>query len=104
MVTSKSLVTAHSNLPAVLNNPQLPRLAVGVGAVAVGFGLELLRRNLLARLARSSHAAASLLPAPTIEGLKDILAPQENKPMKLPRGYEIQETVVYLRRVIRRED
>lgn len=103
-VPSKSLVMAHSNLPSVLNNPQLPRLAAGVGAVAVGFGLELLRRNLLTRLARSSRSAAKLLPAPTIDGLKDLLAPQENKPMKLPKGYEIHETVVYLRRVIRRED
>src|SRR5579884_1587735 len=51
--SSTSLVPSHSNLPAVIV-PQLPRVAAGVGALAVGFGLELLRRSLLARLTRSS--------------------------------------------------
>src|SRR5438270_6065792 len=102
---STSLVTTHSNLPAVLNNPQLPRVAAGVGALAVGFGLELLRRNLLARLTRSSRSLTNVAGAlPTLNGLQDILIPQNNKPSKLPKGYEIHETVVYLRRVIRRED
>ena len=102
--TSTSLVTIRSNLPALLHSPQLPRVAAGVGAVAVGFGLEMLRRSLLTRLAHSSREATKLLPAPTVNGLRDLLTPQESKPAKLPKGYEIQETVVYLRRVIRRED
>lgn len=102
--SSTSLVTIRSYLPAILHNPQLPRLAAGVGALAVGFGLEMLRRSLLTRLARSSREATKLLPAPTVNGLRDLLTPQESRPVKLPRGYEIQETVVYLRRVIRRED
>src|SRR6184192_435963 len=67
---STSLVPSHINLPAVIG-PQLPRVAAGVGALAVGFGLELLRRNLLARLTRSSrsltHVAGSL---PTLSDLQ----------------------------------
>ena len=101
---SKSLMLSPAHLPAVIG-PQLPRVAAGVGALAVGFGLELLRRGLLARLTRSSRSlteAASSLPA--LGGLQDVLMPQGNKPAKLPKGYEIHETVIYLRRVIRRED
>ena len=100
--TSTSLIpTMPSNLPAVLQNPQLPRLAAGVGAVAVGVGIELLRRGLLARMARSRSRALS---SSTLNDLKDLLRPEDRKqPTKLPRGYEIHETVVYLRRVIRRE-
>ncbi len=103
-VPSTSLVTSHSNLPAVLNNPQLPRVAAGVGALAFGFGLELLRRGLLARMARSTRSASKLLPALASDSLRDILTQHDNKPVKLPRGYEIHETVVYMSRIIRRED
>jgi hypothetical protein len=103
-VPSTSLVTSHSNLPAVLNNPQLPRVAAGVGALAFGFGLELLRRGLLARMARSTRSASKFLPALASDSLRDILTQHDNKPVKLPRGYEIHETVVYMSRIIRRED
>ncbi len=100
---SKGLVPAQSNLPAILHSPQLPRLAAGVGALAIGFGLELLRRSLLARLASTPHSATSYLPASTFDTLRDIFSPQGDKPVKLPKGYEIEETAVYFRRVIRRE-
>src|SRR5258708_4644156 len=73
--SSQSLVPAQANLPTILHHPQLPRLAAGVGALAVGFGLELVRRNLMARMMRSPRAS---------------------------KGYEIHETAVYLKRVIRR--
>lgn len=96
---STSLVPTRTRLPAVLYNPQL-RLAAGVGAIAVGAGLELLRRGLVARLAKPSRSVANALP--TIEGLRDILMPQVGK--KLPKGYEVHETIVYMRRVIRREE
>jgi hypothetical protein len=100
-VSSTGLVPVQKNLPALLYNLPVPRgVAASVGAVAVGMGLELLRRGLLARLAPSSKSVESALPALT--GIKDLLLPQNNK--KLPRGYEVHETVVYMRRVIRRED
>ena len=80
---STSLMPSHTNLPAVFA-PQLPRLVAGVGALAVGFGLELLRRSLLARLTRSSRSLTD--PAgtfPALGGLRDILIPEGNKPSKL---------------------
>jgi hypothetical protein len=101
---STSLVPTRSNLPAVLS-PQLPRLAAGVGALAVGFGLELLRRSLLTRLTRPSRSladAAGTLPA--LNGLRDVFFPEGDKTSKLPKGYEIHETVIYLRRVIRHQE
>jgi len=101
---STSLVTTRSNLPAILNNPQLPRVAAGVGAVAFGFGLELVRRSLLARMTHSSRKATKLLPSLTAGNLREILTQQDNRAVKLPRGYEVHETVVYMSRVIRRED
>jgi hypothetical protein len=97
---STSLVPIHSYLPAVLQNPQLPRVAAGVGAVVVGVGLELLRRSLLTRLTRSQAVENAL---PTLTGIKDILLPEPAKTTKLPKGYEVHETVIYMRRVIRRE-
>src|SRR5215471_15148906 len=68
---STSLVPARTRLPAVFSNPQLPRVAAGVGALAVGAGLELLRRGLLARLTRSSRSVADTLPA--IDGIRNLL-------------------------------
>ncbi len=101
-VASTDLVPVEQkNLPALLYNLPVPRgVAASVGAVAVGMGLELLRRGLLARLAPPTRSLEPGLPA--LGGIKDLLMPQNNK--KLPRGYEIHETVVYMHRVIRRED
>jgi len=100
-VSSTGLVPVQKNLPALLYNLPVPRgVAASVGAVAVGMGLELLRRGLLARLVPTSKSVESALP--TLTGIKDLLLPQHNK--KLPRGYEIHETVVEGRRVNRRED
>src|SRR5258708_28616843 len=63
----KSIVPAHSNLPTILQNPQLPRVAAGAGALAVGFALHLLRRSLLARLPQSSRSPPTYLPAPAFQ-------------------------------------
>jgi hypothetical protein len=104
-IPSKSLVPVQAQLPALLANSPLPRVAAGVGAVAVGVGLELLRRGLLGRLARSGQHSAKLLPTLAPHNLRDLLTnPKQKKPAKLPKGYEIHETVVYMSRVIRRED
>jgi hypothetical protein len=105
-VSSKDLVpTQHrSNLPTLLQGPQLPRLAAGVGAVAFGFGLELLRRNLSARATKAAlQSANKLLPIQPFGGNGETLLPQQAKTLKLPKGYEIQETAIYVSRVIRRK-
>jgi hypothetical protein len=61
-----------------------------------------LRRNLLARLMPAS--ARSVEPAlPALAGLKDILSLHSEKPAKRSKkGFEVEETVFYMRRVIRR--
>lgn len=104
-VPSKSLVPVQAQLPALLSGSPLPRVAAGVGALAVGVGLELLRRGLLTRLARSGGRSAKLLPTLSPGHMRGLLTNgEQKKTVKLPKGYEIHETVVYMSRVIRRED
>lgn len=97
---STSLVTVSNRLPSVLQ-PRLPQLAAGVGAIAVGVGLELLRRGLLARAGKPSRVVKDVMPL--AHRMQDVLFPQKEKPIKLPKHYEIEEMVVYMRRVIRRK-
>ena len=102
-LTSKSLVPTQTHLPTLLQNSQLPRLAAGVGALALGVGIELLRRRLIARITRLPRSASNYISAPTVDAMREIFSPQGNQPLKLPKGYEIHETAVYFKRVIRRE-
>lgn len=99
-ISSRSLVPVPSRLPAVLHSPQLPRLAAGVGALVVGVGLELLRRNLQARL--SGRAGARSLPSLAPAVVRELFVHPQERSAKLPRGYEVQETVIYTSRVTRR--
>jgi hypothetical protein len=99
--TSTSVVPVQSSLPALLYSSPLPRrVAAGVGALAIGVGIELLRRNVLARIS-PSRSMRSALPAGS--SLKDVIFSRPDKTMSLPKGYEIHETVVYMTRVIRRQ-
>lgn len=101
---STSLIPLQKNLPTILQNAQLPRnVAASVGALALGVGIELVRRSLLARLSQPSRPVENALPA--LNSLKDILMPKNEKPLKrMPKGYEVEETVVYMRRVVRRQN
>jgi hypothetical protein len=101
-IPSTSLVPLTSHLPVIAQHPQLPRLAAGVGALAVGFGLELLRRNLLARLEKPVRSTSRALTPQTILGIKDAFSQQQTKTMKPPKGYAIEETAIYFHRVVRR--
>lgn len=102
-IPSTSLVlTTQNRLPAVMSNPQIPRLAASVGAVAVGVGIELLRRSLIARVTPPPKTVSNTLPI--VNRLKDVLFPQNEKKYNLPKNYEIEETVVYMRRIIRRKN
>jgi hypothetical protein len=106
--TSTSLVRVHNHTPALLRHPQLPRFAAGVGVVAVGVGIELMRRGLLARMMPSPKTPGPPQPVinslPALNGLRDVLFPQNDKRIPLPKNYELEETVVYIRRVIRRKN
>ncbi|GCE13145.1 zinc ribbon domain-containing protein [Tengunoibacter tsumagoiensis] len=99
---STGLAHRQNHLPSLLYNPQLPKgVAASVGAVALGFGIELLRRNLLTRLGmKPSRIARETLPA--LGTIKELMPQQRT--IKLAKGYEMQETVMYIQRVIRRED
>jgi len=102
-LTSKSLVPAQTHVPALIQNSQLPRVAASVGAIALGVGLELLRRRFIARLTRIPGTASRYVSVPMVETMRQIITHQGNQPLKLPKGYEIHETAVYFKRVIRRE-
>ena len=102
-IPSTSLVPTPSHLPALAQHPQLPRLAAGVGALAVGFGLELLRRNLVARLEKPVRSTSKALTPHTFLQMKNPFAQQQTRNLKLPKGYMIEETAIYVSRVIRRE-
>jgi len=101
--TSLVPVPATSHLPTLAQHPQLPRLVAGVGALAVGFGLELLRRNLLARLEKPVRTASKALSPQTMMKMANGFAQPQTRTMKLPKGYAIEETAIYINRVIRRE-
>ena len=102
-LSSKSLVTTtQTRLPALQYSQLQRKVAASVGAVALGVGIELLRRNLLARLTSATRASRSIEHSlPTLSGLKDAMRP--DRTIKVPKGYIIDETIVYTRRVIRRE-
>jgi hypothetical protein len=102
-LSSKSLVPTQTRLPTLLQNSQLPRLAASVGALALGVGLELLRRRFLARITGLPRSASSYVSVPTVDTMREIFTAERNQPLKLPKGYEIHETAVYFKRVIRRE-
>lgn len=104
-VSSTSLVPVNKHTPSVLHNAQLPRVAASVGAVALGVGIELLRRGLVARASKPARVLASTQP--TLDALEDMLFPRnkierDTRKMKRSKRFEVEETVVYVRRVIRR--
>jgi hypothetical protein len=102
-LSSKSLVPTQSHLPTLIQNSNLPRLAASVGALALGVGLELLRRRLVARITHLPRSASHYVSAPTVDAMREIFSSQGNQSLRLPKGYEIHETAVYFKRVIRRE-
>jgi hypothetical protein len=99
-LTTKSLVPTQTHIPTLFQNSQLPRVAASVGAIALGVGLELLRRRFIARIPRT---ASNYVAVPTVSTVRDIFTNQGNQQLKLPKGYEVHETAVYFKRVIRRE-
>jgi hypothetical protein len=58
----------------------------------------LLRRSILSRQMKKRTSAVL-----SLSRLKDTLFSRSAESVKLPKGYEIQETVVYMTRVVRRK-
>ncbi len=99
---STSLVPVAANLPEITRqHSPLPRLAAGVGALAVGFGLELLRRNLIGRLEKPLRSTSRALTSQALMGMRDGFGQPQTKTLKLPKGYAIEETAIYVHRVVR---
>lgn len=98
-VPSTSLVPVQNRLPSALHSPQLPRVAASVGALALGVGIGLLRRSLLARTTRPPYPLQNTQPI--VKRIGEVLFPQNDKTFKVPKHYEIEETVVIMQRVIR---
>lgn len=100
---SKKLVVSPAKLPARLYQAPLPRtVATGVSALALGVGIELLRRSVLSYL-RLRWTKKPVLSAITANSLKNLLFSRSEQSVKLPKGYELQETVVYMSRVVRKK-
>ncbi|MBX5451265.1 hypothetical protein [Thermogemmatispora sp.] len=98
----EALAPRRLQWPALLRGP-VQGVAAGVGALAVGVGLELLRRRLVTLLSRPAGSTRrAALALPWLSDLKRLGPLATEKTPKLPRGYEIQETVIYVERVIRR--
>lgn len=102
-LTSKSLVPSQTHVPTLMQNSQLPRLAASVGAIALGVGLELLRRRFIARVTHLPRSAPNYVSLPSVDAMRELFTKPGNQQLGLPKGYEIHETAVYFKRVIRRE-
>lgn len=101
--SAKSLVMLQAKLPALLYRSPVPRsVAAGVGALALGMGIELLRRNMLSYL-HLRRVKKPSLSAIAFNGVKDMMFSHPDKSVKLPKGYELHETVVYMSHVVRRK-
>lgn len=103
--TSKSLVEVKRNLPAVWSVSQISRkVATGVGAVAIGVGLELARRSLLMRL---SQSPVNPLEAqmPGLGRLRELLFPRpdDKQAKRKKKKGEIEETIIIMQHRVMRD-
>jgi|GEM_PF-434862 hypothetical protein len=105
-ISSTAVVPVKPTLPALPQRPSraLSPAAAGAGIVALGVGYELLRWGLRLWLKRPVGRALPVLSTlPTLGNLFNLHAGTKQK-QRLPKGYQITETVVYMRRVIGPKD
>lgn len=101
-----SVVPVKPALPALPQRTSraLSPAAAGAGIVALGVGYELLRWGLRLWLKRPVGRALPVLSAlPTLSNLFNLHTGAKQK-QRLPKGYQVTETVVYMRRVIGPKD
>ena len=103
-IPSTAVVPVKSELPALPERPSrtLSPAAAGAGIVALGVGYELLRWGLRLWLKRPVGRGLPVVSAlPTLSNLFNLHAGTKQR---LPKGYQVTETVVYMRRVIGPKD
>ena len=99
-IPTTTVVPVRPALPAVRERPSRMLAApvkAGAGIVALGVGYELLRWGLKLWLRRPARAL------PTLSMLGNLLTPGSTEG-RLPRGYQVSETVIYMKRIIRPKD
>ena len=109
-IPSTTVVPVKPTLPAVPERPSRALAApvkTGAGIVALGVGYELLRLGLrlwLKRPVGRSFPAISALP--TLGNLLNLHSGSEGRRggTRLPKGYQVTETIIYMRRVIGPKD
>ena len=102
-IPSTMMVPVKPALPAVPERPSRAMTPAKAGAtiVAVGVGYELLRWGLKFWLRKPiGRSLPALTALPTLSNLVNLHS--GNRPQqRLPKGYEVTETVIYMQRVIR---
>ncbi len=110
-IPSKTVVPVKPALPAV---PERPGRALvpapvktGAGIVALGVGYELVRLGLRVWLKRPVGRSLPVLSAlPTLSNMLNLpgAANGRRKAARLPKGYQVSETIYYIHRVIGPKD
>ena len=110
-IPSKTVVPVKPALPAVPERPGralIPApVRTGAGIVALGVGYELVRLGLRFWLKRPVGRSLPVLSAlPTLSNMLNLpgTASKRKAPQRLPKGYQMSETVYYIHRVIRPKD
>ncbi len=102
-IPSTMVVSVRSALPAAPARPTrtLTPAKAGAGLVALGVGYELLRWGVRLWLKKPmGNRLPALTALPALGNLLNLHS--GNQPARrLPKGYEVTETVVYMQRVIR---
>ncbi len=106
-IPSTTVVPSKSALPAVPERasralaPVKAGAKAGAGIVALGVSYELLRWGLKLWLRRPERALPVLSALPTLGNLLNLHSGTEGR---LRKGYQVTETVVYMKRVIGPKD
>jgi hypothetical protein len=110
-IPSTMVVPVKPTLPAVPERPGralIPApVKTGAGIVALGLGYELVRLGLRLWLKRPIGRSLSAISAlPTLSNMLNLPGSggKRRGAQRLPRGYQVSETVYYIHRVIRPKD
>ena len=110
-IPSKAIVPVKPTLPVVSERPGralIPApVKTGAGLVALGVGYELVRLGLRFWLKRPlGRSLPALTGMPTVSNMLNPVAKigGRRKMQRLPRGYQVTETIYYIHRVISPKD